>query len=114
MKKVIVVEDEASIREVIGLILGTEFDLRFHATISSFASDIRKQDADLFLLDNMLPDGTGIQLCSHLKKDSLTAHIPVILMSAQINVSKIPHEADLFIAKPFDITDLIRAIRQFA
>lgn len=62
----------------------------------------------LFLLDVILPDGDGLEICQHLKTDSLTAHGPVLIMSANFQVEKMKEwtYADDCIAKPFDIDDL--------
>ena len=60
---------------------------------------------DLVIIDYLLGDGYGDQLCSEIKSNPLTNHIPVILFSASHHLEQIAKEcgADTYIPKPFDI-----------
>lgn len=62
----------------------------------------------------MLPDGNGIDVCINLKSNSLTKHIPVLLMSANANVADMKQQsgADDFINKPFDIHEFVAKINK--
>ena len=111
MKTIFVVEDDEGIREMIKFILLSEqFEVRTFATVKSFLKTKPIKIPDLFLLDIMLPDGNGIDLCKQLKEDTLTAVVPVVLMSAHADISNVP-EANDFIAKPFDIQEFLNRIR---
>ena len=69
---------------------------------------------DLFLLDVMLPDGNGAEICEDLKTDIFTKHIPIIVMSAQNNSEQkaIAAFANDYISKPFDIDDVLERINK--
>jgi DNA-binding response OmpR family regulator len=71
---------------------------------------------DVILLDIMLGDLDGRELCKHLKGNPQTKHIPIIMISAShtlYNLSEKDSLADDFIAKPFDINNLADKVRQY-
>ena len=108
-KTIHILEDNDELRELYGYILADEdYNLLSFATMQAF-HDHTEPLPDLYVLDVMLPDGDGLSLCKTLHDDPLTAHIPVIMVSAHKELTDIsalcPH-AD-FLAKPFDIQNLI-------
>ncbi|MCL4640059.1 MULTISPECIES: response regulator transcription factor [Olivibacter] len=113
-KKVVILEDDADIREIIEYILVEEkLAVQSHARAESFWKDVQDNHADLFLLDVMLPDGNGIDICNQLKANQSTSHIPIIIMSAHHQLmgdGKCP--AEDFIKKPFDIHDFVQRIQK--
>lgn len=110
MKKVYVVEDDDGIRELIEfLLVHQDYSAKTFPTARSFKKAVQKDTPDLFLLDVMLPDGNGLDLCSELKNNQSTKNIPVILMSAHHDVNK-SNGAEDFIAKPFDVDELLERI----
>lgn len=114
MKKVFVVEDDADIREMIEYLLSDlEYDVLTFANAKSFTDRLSSQLPDLILLDIMLPDGNGAEICQKLKTEEPTSSVPVVLMSAHID-PKLQKDscADDFIPKPFDIEDLAGRIRK--
>lgn len=112
-KKVCVLEDNDDIRELIGFILEEEkFDVVSFSTVSEFNSKAINVDADVFLLDVMLPDGNGLEVCRNLKSQEKTKNIPVMIMTANSKMDEMSNECDAedFISKPFDINDLVKRI----
>lgn len=110
MKEIFVVEDDDGIRELLEFLLGDRnYDVKTFSTVRSFESNLPGKTPDLFLLDMMLPDGNGLDLCKKLKQTDSTRHIPVVLMSAHAHLSQLEC-ADDFIAKPFDVDNLIAKI----
>ncbi len=111
-KTIFILEDNLDLRELYELILKDEnYEIKSFGTVTEFMESAHEVP-DLYLLDVMLPDGDGLQVCSELKKNLPTAHVPVIMVSAHKRGSEVKlrcPEAD-FIAKPFDIDDLIRQI----
>ena len=77
-------------------------------------SSWRSPTADLFVLDVMLPDGNGVELCETTKGDRDLSSIPVLMMSAHAGFAVIKRScsADDFIPKPFDIDDLSARVKQ--
>ncbi len=74
----------------------------------------RSEIPDLILLDIMLPDKTGYEICNRLRKDPLTRMIPIIMLTGMGETGRIPGlelGANDYITKPFDLTALRNKIR---
>lgn len=116
MKKVIyLVEDNPDISELIEYLLsGSEYEVLPYANATAFHLKMTNTLPDLVILDIMLPDGNGLDICRELKSQSQTQHIPVLLMSAHADEKLESREAaaDDFISKPFDIDDFTARVRQ--
>lgn len=114
MKQIFIVEDDAGIRELLELLLiSEEFNVRTFATAGKFKKVIASEHPDLILMDIMLPDGNGLDMCRDLGAEEETKEIPVVLMSAHAdkNISRDTCAKD-FIAKPFEIKDLLVCINK--
>lgn len=112
-KRIHILEDDQEIRNVIEILLKDEgFELQLSSSFSELKKNIQDAMPDLFLLDVMLPDGNGAEICEDLKTDIFTKHIPIIVMSAQNNSEQkaIDAFADDYISKPFDIYDVLERI----
>jgi DNA-binding response OmpR family regulator len=112
--KICIVEDDASIQDVLKIILTRA---GYETTIFSDGQailDHKYEPPDLFLIDKQLPIVDGLVLCELLKADPSTASIPVIMMSAYPNVKEFSEEvkADGFLEKPFKIEGLLSTIRK--
>ncbi len=112
MKEIFIVEDDDGIRDLIEfLLVSQQYVVKTFPTARAFKNNITGETPDLFLLDIMLPDGNGLDLCKELKKNSNTSSIPVVLMSAHADISRM-EGADDFIAKPFDVDELLNRIEK--
>ena len=114
--KVLIVDDESSIREMLRLSLETSnFDCIEAEDISEAYHAISNAQPDIVLLDWMLPGGSGIELVRRLKKDDVTASLPVIMLTAKAHVDNITQCLDLgvddYITKPFAPKELIARIK---
>jgi len=112
-KRICVLEDDDDIREIINVLLKEEkYQVSGFASVSDFIRGGKGGGPDLFLLDVMLPDGNGVDVCSMLKSDNLTQNIPVLMMSANSSELEVANscKAHGFVAKPFDIYDLISKV----
>ena len=114
--KILIVEDEPSLRELIQCSL--EKERYVVETASDFNSALRKiedYDYDCILLDIMLPDEDGISILKRLKSDAATAEIPVIMLSAKSSeidkVTGLENGADDYITKPFGIMELLSRVK---
>jgi DNA-binding response OmpR family regulator len=115
MKKIVIVEDNESIREVLEMLLTSEnYDVRTFGTVGEFSGRDHNNKPDLFLFDVMLPDGSGIDLCQEIKEDKWHEGIPVVMMSAHASLLSMQGicEPDALIAKPFDIDNLVSVIQK--
>lgn len=117
-KNIYLVEDDPDIRTIVEYLLdGLGLQVSGCPSVNSFRQKMAVALPDLIILDIMLPDGNGLQLCKELKSSEATQHIPILLMSANINnkMAAIDSEANDFISKPFDIDDLtLRVQKQIA
>lgn len=114
--KVLVVEDEEAIREML------EKTLQLAGFSVELAADVREAETlldetvpDLILLDWMLPEVSGIDWARRLKKDSSYCDIPIILLTARgaegDKVSGLDSGADDYVTKPFSPRELAARIR---
>lgn len=115
-KRILVVEDEMPIREMICMVLEQNGYEPIEA--DDYPSALKKiaiPYPDLILLDWMLPGGSGLQLLKHLKKESLTKDIPVLMLTARSGeddrVAGLETGADDYIIKPFSPKELIARIK---
>lgn len=115
MKEIFIVEDDPDIRELIEyLLISLQFKVESFPNAEDFFTGISEHTPDLILLDIMLPDGNGLDICKELRDQQQTTKIPVLLMSAHADANLLKgHCADDFISKPFDIDDLVNRIRQY-
>jgi two-component system phosphate regulon response regulator PhoB len=106
--KILVVDDDKDILDIISYIL---FEKHYHV-IPSQTSDIISYlpqiQPDLILLDNWLSDARGSELCKTIKTNPVLLNIPVILISAVNDLERIAKDcyADAFIEKPFNVHEL--------
>lgn len=111
--RVLVVEDEREIRELIRSSLGVEgFDVQTAVSISEAMAMIRHAPPDLVLLDLGLPDGDGIELVQQVRRQHM---LPILVVSARHQeaqkVQLLDAGADDYLVKPFSIGELLARIR---
>jgi DNA-binding response OmpR family regulator len=113
LKKILVVDDDKDILDVVKLILTRSgFDVYTHSTGIDVANTVSNNHPNLVLLDIGLPGKLGTEVCKELKK---IFSIPVIFFSAHADQRKTMQEynADGFIQKPFNVADLIAYIKSY-
>lgn len=115
-EKILVVEDEAAIAELLIYNLGKEgYQLRHAASGETGLRAAREWRPDLVLLDLMLPGIDGLTVCRRLKSDAETARIPVVMLTAKGEESDIvvglELGADDYIVKPFSNKILTARLR---
>lgn len=113
-KNILVIEDNHAILDVITLILESEaFNVSGLNQGSNFLNHVLEFQPDVIIMDIMLPDIDGRVLLKELKENNLTKHIPVLMISARYNATNYMLdnvEADDFMAKPFNIDELMDKI----
>jgi CheY-like chemotaxis protein len=115
-KRILVIDNEEYIREVAQICLETTANWQV-LTAGSGQEGIHKAEADqpdAILLDVMMPDMDGLTTFRHLQTNPATQQIPVILLTAKVQVSDRRRYADLgikdAIAKPFDPLQLAHQV----
>jgi DNA-binding response OmpR family regulator len=114
-KKILVIDDDESILDAVSLIL-EENDYEVKSTLKAeeaYPKAIEFQP-DLILLDVLLSGKDGREICKDLKEQSETKDIPVVMISAHPSARASVKEfgADDFIAKPFQVEDLLSSVEK--
>ena len=115
-KTILIVDDEAPIRELIAVALEMAGYTCLEAENTQQAHAlIVDQQPDLILLDWMLPGTSGIELARRLKRDDLTAAIPIIMLTAKgeedNKIQGLEVGADDYITKPFSPRELVARLK---
>ncbi|MCG8458483.1 MAG: response regulator transcription factor [Holophagales bacterium] len=115
-QKIVVVEDEPDILEVIEYNLSREgYQVIAASTGDEGLEATRRQAPDLILLDLLLPGLDGLEVCRKLKMDPVTQRVPIIMVSAKGEESDIVLGlgvgADDYITKPFRPKELIARVK---
>jgi len=116
VSRVLVVEDEAHIRELIQLHLGLE-GLEIDAVGDGRQALVRagSQPFDLIILDLMLPGVDGISICRAVRRDGPNQDVPILMLTARREESDkvlgLESGADDYLAKPFGIRELVARAR---
>jgi two-component system response regulator VicR len=115
-KKILIIEDDADIRDIISFILEEEgYEVVASAT-GEETKDLMQIRPDLILLDLRL-EGTrtsGSEICLMLKTKNATKNLPVILVSAEADIQQVAKEcgANDYLPKPFDLEELSDKIKE--
>lgn len=115
-RRILVVEDEVAIREMLCFVLDqTGYNPVEAKDYDSAINLLCEPYPDLILLDWMLPGGSGINLIKHLKRDSLTKKIPIVMLTArgeeEDKVRGLEAGADDYITKPFSPKELTARLK---
>ena len=113
--KVFLVEDEQSIITLVDYNLKKEgYKVSVSSNGEEALHEIKEQEPDLVLLDWMLPDLSGIDICRSLKKDKKLQDLPIIMLTAkgqeEDKVAALNAGADDYITKPFGYAELVARI----
>lgn len=115
-KRVLIVDDEAPIREMIAVALEMAGYECLEADNARDAHElVVDSPPDLVLLDWMMPGMTGIEFARRLRKDALTAEIPIIMLTAKgeedSKVKGLESGVDDYITKPFSPRELVARLK---
>jgi two-component system, OmpR family, phosphate regulon response regulator PhoB len=115
MARILVIEDEADIRQILAYNLGVEgHEVLLAERGATGLALAREKRPDLVLLDLMLPDLSGLEICRSLKSDGALRSIPVIMLTARSEeidrVVGFQLGADDYVAKPFSVRELVLRI----
>lgn len=113
-RKILVVEDDEDIRQIISYVLSDEgFEPVLCKNEDAIFKIIRTHHPDLILLDVARPTDQGTELCRAIKAAETTRHIPVIVLSTHFNINEVKKVcADEVLKKPFDIDHLVDIVKE--
>jgi len=111
-----VVDDEPDILELVTLHLSKAgFSVRTFPDSGQFQKSLAKNVPDLVVLDLMLPDADGLDVCKSLKAEVRTAHVPVMMLTARGDeldrVLGLEIGADDYVTKPFSPKELVARVK---
>jgi len=114
-RRILVVEDEAAIRQMIVFNLNRAgFAVAEAEDCTSARNMIADERPDLVLIDWMLPDSTGLELTRLLRRDAANCDLPIIILTARAEeadkVTGLDSGADDYITKPFSSRELLARI----
>jgi len=116
-KRILVIDDDQDILSILDIIFVEEgYETILHQSGTS-VEHIKILHPDLILLDvriNGFPK-TGAQICTEIKNERELDEIPVLLVSAEINVPELAQScgANGYVNKPFDIDNLLAKVKEF-
>jgi CheY-like chemotaxis protein len=116
MKRILVVDDDASILEVLQMMLEEE---QYQIETTAISEEIYQRVAEfrphLILLDVLMTGIDGRIIARTLKQQNHTRHIPIIMLSATPTVEETARDSggDEFLAKPFEIDTLLMLIEKY-
>ncbi len=114
-QRVLVVEDEPDNAALLRIILQSAgYDVLLAADIATARSLLAGGPPDLVILDLVLPDGDGLELCRELKAG--LPRLPIVVLTAwgwtAVREQALAECADLFMGKPFDLQELEAAVER--
>jgi DNA-binding response OmpR family regulator len=111
--RILVLDDDPDIGTMIKMMLEYK---GYAVTVSDRAEQaeevLRNNNIDLIIMDMLLSGVNGTDICTELKENNSTSHIPIMMISAHPNAKEICLQAgaDEFISKPFDMQDILLKI----
>jgi len=115
-KRILIVEDDPSIRELLKRALGLHYTVVVADDGLSALVLAKKMRPDLFIFDVMLPGKDGLALAQQLKEDAALGKVPVIFITARDGaadiVKGIQSGAKHYITKPFSVLDVTQKVQK--
>ena len=113
MTKILIVEDESSFSEALSFLLGKEgYEVAVAATGTDAIKQFSENGADLILLDLMIPEISGVEVCKSIRT---TSQVPIIMLTAKDSeidkVVGLELGADDYVTKPYSSRELIARIK---
>ena len=116
MTKILVIEDEQALQTILGYNLKTQgYDVIGVLDGKKAIPMIEKEKPDLILLDWMLPNMSGVDICKSIRQDHKLRHLLVLMLSARGDetdkVTALSIGADDYMTKPFSLPELLARIK---
>lgn len=109
-KRILIIDDDKAVLDILEEVLDySGFMVNACSDTKDIFEDIEKYHPDLVLIDYLLSGINGGELCHQIKTNTKTQNLPVVIISAypRVLLSLGNYGCDTFIAKPFDVADLV-------
>ena len=115
-KRILIVDDEMHIRELIKFNLEKDGFKTLQASNGKEAIELAKErQADLIILDLMIPIMDGFEVCKEIRKDSIIGNTPIIMLTARSEeidkIGGLEIGADDYMTKPFSVRELVARVK---
>ena len=112
-KRVLCVEDDRDTCDVLRFVL-TDYDFTAVNSVTAANQLIEKEHFDLYVLDNWLPDGSGVDLCKAIRQ--LGINVPIVFTSAiaqshEVEIAMLAG-ADRYLVKPYEPENLVQTVKE--
>lgn len=115
-RRILIVDDEISVTELFRMMLEME---GYHAEVAhdvqGALAALEADRPDLILLDIMMPESSGLELCRQIRGDPVLASIPIVIVSAKSQLAEVQEGlqagADRYLLKPVSKNELLEAVR---
>ena len=116
MPRILIVDDDLDLLTVVKFLLHKRgFQVSIYTDWDNAWEAVKSYDPQLILLDVFLNGVDGLEICRKLKSSTYTRHIPIIIFSSYPRISETAiyeFGADDFMAKPFEVSDLVKKIHK--
>ena len=116
MPRILIVDDDKDLLTVVKSLLHKRgFDVSVYSDSENLAEAVKSFEPQLILLDVFLAGVDGLEVCKRLKSSPYSRHIPIIIFSAYPRVREsaiYEFGANDFIAKPFEVNELVKKIHK--
>ncbi len=117
-KKILIVDDEEDVVDVVKVVLESEgYEVITSENGKKALEVLKTQHPDLIILDIMMPEMDGVEVCSRLRKMEKMNDVPIVMFSAKLSAvdkkESFDAGADGFITKPFNTKGFTTSIRTY-
>lgn len=117
-KRILIVEDEESLLKLESILLSSRgYEVTLAASGRTALDILAQEQVDLVLLDIMLPEVDGYEVCRQIKNNPATAHVPVIMLTAKKSREDMARSeeagADWYITKPFKSAMMLKTVERY-
>ncbi len=114
-KCVLIVDDDKDIHDIIRMTMVNTFELKFAMDLAQAVNILNDSDIDIIILDEMLPDGNGTDLCFKIKNELKMTSLPIIMLTGKKELkdklTAFNSGADDYVIKPFEPLELMARVQ---